>query len=256
MAKIFESIVLLHTDPTSTTLDTAYLSDHLALDVASERAAVLDKLDGDADIDIVIVDATTVDTADCKRVLREFADRDTAVLLLTGPDPGSDVLQLGADAHLSASVGPETVVRTVERLRERAADEDADAAHAHDESEEGAASSFATRPLYRRYPREFYALWFLVAMTYGFGDIVSTLLAVLTTPGIVESNPIVAAVLADFGIPGFLAVKLAILATLLWISVDGAQSDDRFSYYWPPVVATVVGGALTGWNLWLLYGPR
>jgi glycerol uptake facilitator-like aquaporin len=112
----------------------------------------------------------------------------------------------------------------------------------------------STLPIYRRYPREFYALWFLAAITYGFGDMVSTALAVLGGSGIAESNPIVAGVLREFGLPGFLVVKFAILVALLWISVGGARSEDRFSYYWPPVVATVLGGALTGWNLWLLYG--
>ena len=259
-------VSLLHADPTETTLDTAYLSEHLALNVASEPAAVLDKLDGDADVDVVMIDAATVDDADCERILREVADRDAAVLLVTGADPDSGVLELGADAHLSGAVDAETVVRTVERLRERAtADAGGDdvgkrGRGAVDRERSGAGSgdrdpsSVSTVPIYRRYPREFYALWFLAAVTYGFGDIVSTALAVLGGSGIAESNPIVAGVLASYGLPGFLVVKFAILVALLWISVGGARSEDRFAYYWPPVVATVLGSALTGWNLWLLYG--
>lgn len=243
--------VLLHTRPTETGLDTAYLSDHLALDVASERAAVLDKLDGDADIDVLIVDAASVATDDCERVLRESAGHDAATLLLTVPDPGTDVLQLDADAHLSAPIDAETVVRTVERLRERAA---GDGRETSNDDAEWTASSIATAPVYDRYPGEFYALWFLAAATYGFGDIVSTVLAVFSGPGVAESNPVVAAALANFGLPGFLGVKVVIFAVLVWISVGGARSGDRLSYYWPPVVATVLGGALTAWNLWLLYG--
>ena len=245
--------VLLHAHPAETALDTAALSEHLALDVASDGDVLRDKLD--ADVDVVVIDTTTVDTDDCERVLREFADHDVAVLLVTGADPDSGVLQLGADAHLAASVDVDTVVRTVERLRDgtTAGTESGDYARGGPGDASGP-SVVSTAPIYRRYPREFYGLWFLAAATYGFGDIVSTLLAVVTGPGIVESNPIVAGVLANFGIPGFLAVKFAILAALLWISVDGARSEDRFSYYWPPVVAAVLGGALTGWNLWLLYG--
>jgi CheY-like chemotaxis protein len=250
--------ILLHADPTETTLDTAYLSDHLALDVASERTAVLTKLDNNTYIDIVIVDHTTIHTPKCKRVLNLLADRDVAVVLLTAADPGPELLQFGVDAHLSAPVDAAALVRTIERLRERDAAESGgtarDHGHDHDAAGDRAGSSVAAEPIYRRYPREFYALWFLAAITYGFGDMVSTALAVLGGSGIAESNPIVAGVLREFGLPGFLVVKFAILVALLWISVGGARSEDRFSYYWPPVVATVLGGALTGWNLWLLYG--
>lgn len=253
VSHVANSTVLLHANPTETTLDTAYLSDHLALDVASERAAVFDKLDGDADIDVLIVDDATVDTDDCTRVLRAFAGRDAAVLLLTGPDPDADVLQFDTDAHLSAPIDAETVVRTVERLRERAAADGRGATHAPNDSDT-VASSVATAPVYDRYPGEFYALWFLAAATYGFGDIVSTVLAVFSGPGVAESNPVIAAALANFGLPGFLGVKVVIFAVLVWISVGGARSGDRLSYYWPPVVATVLGTGLTAWNLWLLYG--
>lgn len=247
---------LLHADPTETTLDTALLSDRFPLDVASERISIIDKLERDTDVGIVVVDSTTVDTDECKQVLRALSDRDAAALLLTGPDPGPEVLQLGADAYLAASADVDTVAQTIERLRGQAAVGTAGG----EASESGAGagdrgpSSVSTVPIYRRYPREFYALWFLAAVTYGFGDIVSTALAVLGGSGIAESNPIVAGVLNEFGLPGFLVVKFAILVALLWISVGGARSEDRFAYYWPPVVATVLGGALTGWNLWLLSG--
>ena len=246
-------VTLLHADPTETTLNTALLSDHLALDVASERTAVLTKLDDNTDIDIVIVDDTTVDTPECKRVLYRLADRDVAVVLLTAADPGPELLQFDIDAHLSAPVDATALVRTVERLRERDAIGTDGVTHDHDDGDR-ARSSVATQPLYRRYPREFYGLWFLAATTYGFGDTVSTVLAVFADPGLVESNPVVSVVLAGYGVPGFLVVKFVILVTLLWISVGGARSRDRFTYYWPPIVATALGTALTGWNLWLLYG--
>ena len=246
-------VTLLHADPTQTTLDTALLSDRFPLDVASERAGVIDKLDGDADIDVVVVDSTAVDADECRRVLRALSDRDAAALLLTGPDPGPEVLQLGADAQLAASADIDTVAQTVERLREQAA-----AGTVRGETSESGGGSgpsqISTEPLYRRYPREFYGLWFLAAATYGFGDVVSTVLAVFTDPGLVESNPVVSVVLAGYGLPGFLVVKLVILVTLLWISVGGARSSDRLTYYWPPIVATALGSTLTGWNLWLLYG--
>jgi len=246
-------VVLLHADPTETTLDTALLSDRFPLDVASERISVIDKLERDTDVGIVVVDSTTVDTDECKQVLRALSDRDAAALLLTGPDSGPEVLQFGADAHLAASADTDTIAQTVERLQEQTA-----AGTVRGEAGESGSGSgpsqISTQPLYRRYPREFYGLWFLAVAAYGFGDVVSTVLAVFTDPGLVESNPVVAVVLAGYGLPGFLVVKFVILVTLLWISVGGARSNDRFTYYWPPVVATALGTALTGWNLWLLYG--
>lgn len=253
MSSSSSSVTVLHADPTQTALDTVYLSDHLPLDVASDRSKLFDKLDAEAGVGTVIVDDTTVDTPECKRVLDRLADRDVAVILLTAADPGPELLQFGVDAHLSAPVDATALVRTVERLRERDAAGTDGMTHDHAAGDR-AGSSVAAEPIYRRYPQEFYGLWFLAAATYGFGDIVSTVLAVFADPGLVESNPVVSVVLAGYGVPGFLVVKFVILVTLLWISVGGARSRDRFTYYWPPIVATALGTALTGWNLWLLYG--
>jgi CheY-like chemotaxis protein len=250
--------ILLHADPIETTLDTAHLSDRLALDVASERTAVLTKVDDNTDIDIVIIDDTIIDIPGCKRFLDRLAGHDVAVVLLTAADPGYDLFRSGVDAYLSAPVDAAALVRTIERLQKRDTAGDDETTHEHSRDQKNASdrvgSSVATKPLYRRYPREFYGLWFLAAVTYGVGDIVSTVLAVFTDPDLVEFNPVVSVVLAEYGIAGFLAVKIVILVTLLWISVGGARSNDRFTYYWPPAVATALGIALTGWNLWLLYG--
>jgi len=112
------------------------------------------------------------------------------------------------------------------------------------------------RPLYRRRSRTFYAMWLVAALTYGLGDVVSTVVAVFRAPGLIESNPVVSVVLENFGLPGFLVVKLLVFLALLAISVQGARTDDRLSYYWPPLVATVLGALLTGWNLWLLSGSE
>lgn len=246
-------VTLLHADPTETILDITLLSGRFRLDVAGERVGVINRLDDNANIDIVVVDSTTVDTDECKRVLHALSSRDAATLLLTGPNPGLEILQFDADAHLAVSASADTVAQTVERLREQPT---VGTTGGETNESDGALepSQISTEPLYRRYPREFYGLWFLAAVTYGVGDIISTVLAVFTDPDLGESNPVVSVVLAEYGILGFLAVKIVILVTLLWISVGGARSNDRFTYYWPPAVATALGIALTGWNLWLLYG--
>lgn len=107
-------------------------------------------------------------------------------------------------------------------------------------------------PIYKRQPRGFYGLWLLAALTYGVGDILSTVYAVFMVPGVDEANPIVDALLANVGIGGFLLFKLLVFLVLISISVQGARTDDRFSYYWPPILATALGIGLTVWNLSLI----
>ncbi|MDB9233671.1 response regulator [Halorubrum ezzemoulense] len=114
--------------------------------------------------------------------------------------------------------------------------------------------SGAGGPLYRTRPREFYGLWFLAALTYGIGDVVSTLYATVAVPGLIEANPIVGTLLSSSGLPGFLLLKLLVLFVLISVSVEGARQRERFSYYWPPVVATGIGLLLTGWNVRLVIG--
>lgn len=107
-------------------------------------------------------------------------------------------------------------------------------------------------PIYEARPKEFYGLWFLAALTYGVGDIVSTVYAVFLVPGVDEANPVVDALLSNFGIGGFLLFKLLVFLALISIGVQGARTGDRFSYYWPPILATLLGTGLTLWNLSLI----
>jgi len=115
-----------------------------------------------------------------------------------------------------------------------------------------AASVPSPEPIYKARPKEFYGLWLLAALTYGFGDIVSTVYAVFMVPGVDEANPVVDALLSNFGIGGFLLFKLLVFFILISISVQGARTEDRFSYYWPPILATLLGAGLTLWNLSLI----
>ncbi|WP_196219644.1 HalX domain-containing protein [Halorubrum sp. BV1] len=134
----------------------------------------------------------------------------------------------------------------------------ADAATADDADTRPAAavehSNVAEPPLYRSRPGAFYALWFVAALAYGAGDVVSTLYATVAVPGLIEGNPVVGGLLATVGIPGFLALKLLVFLVLISVSVQGGRVRDRYSYYWPPVVATGLGLLLTGWNLRLILG--
>ncbi|MEZ3163935.1 response regulator [Halorubrum sp. RMP-47] len=127
-----------------------------------------------------------------------------------------------------------------------------DAAPGVDEA--SAAGAPAGPPLYRSRSTQFYALWLGAALTYGVGDVVSTLYATTAVPGLIEGNPVIGTLLSSAGLPGFLFLKLIVLFVLLSVSVQGARRREPFSYYWPPVVATGIGLLLTGWNVRLIAG--
>ncbi|MFD1569950.1 response regulator transcription factor [Halorubrum laminariae] len=154
------------------------------------------------------------------------------------------------DTLLARAAGAETGTNATAETTEttETADGDADGNHA------ARASDTTETPLYRSRTREFYALWFVAALTYGVGDIVSTLYATAAVPGLIEGNPVVGGLLATVGVPGFLVLKLLVFLVLLSVSVQGGRARDRYSYYWPPVVTTGLGLLLTGWNLRLIAG--
>ena len=102
-----------------------------------------------------------------------------------------------------------------------------------------------SEPLYVRRRREFYTLWAMAALTFGVGDLVTTLWGVRYTPGVFEGNPIVATILARFGPAGFVVSKLVALGLLLWFGVQAAHQNDHRTYYAIPILATVLGVGLT-----------
>lgn len=150
-----------------------------------------------------------------------------------------DELLAGFDTDLDEGMADEGPPETAAKERE-------------DRAEKWKAVSAPAR--YEVRTKEFYVLWLVAALTYGFGDIVSTTVAVFSSPEVSEANPVIATVLENFGLPGFLLAKLLVFLVLLSISVQGARTNDRFSYYWPPLVATVLGIGLTVWNVRLFVG--
>lgn len=92
-------------------------------------------------------------------------------------------------------------------------------------------------------------LWGLAVLTYGIGDFVTTIWAVLTHPGIIEANPIVAALLETYGVLGFLALKGLVFFILILVSALAVAENRRYGALWPPIVASMIGILLTGWNI-------
>lgn len=102
--------------------------------------------------------------------------------------------------------------------------------------------------------REFSRLWFLAALTYGVGDIVTTAALVDYAPRVVESNALVRLAVETFGSAGLVGVKLVALLACLGVSLSSAHAADRLGYYLPPVALAVVGAFTTAFNVRLMLG--
>jgi hypothetical protein len=102
---------------------------------------------------------------------------------------------------------------------------------------------------------EFYGLWLFVAVTYGAGDVLTTMTIVGARNDVVEMNAVVAAAMEQFGSIGLIALKIVILVASIGISLYGlAVLRDRAVYYLPPVALALVGTFATAYNLVLLAG--
>ncbi|MFB6297861.1 MAG: hypothetical protein ABEH56_05010 [Salinirussus sp.] len=100
----------------------------------------------------------------------------------------------------------------------------------------------------------FWGVWLLAVLTYGIGDIVTTVGIVWASPAYAEANPIVVWAVEAFGAVGFFGVKLlafyAVLAASLW---GGIGDEDALLFYGLPAVLALVGSFTTAVNLGLVY---
>lgn len=103
-------------------------------------------------------------------------------------------------------------------------------------------------------PDEYANIWLLATMSYGVGDIVTTMALVRFSARVQEANLLLQYVVNQFGQFGLVALKLAVFMTCIAISLTAARDEDRFVYYVPPVVLTLVGTFTTVYNLRLLLG--
>ncbi|MEZ3144275.1 hypothetical protein [Halobaculum sp. MBLA0143] len=102
-------------------------------------------------------------------------------------------------------------------------------------------------------PEEFTRLWFLATLTYGVGDVVTTI-ALFRAPWVREGNGLLLAAMEAFGQAGLVGAKLLVFGLCLAISLRAARANDRFGYYFPPAVLAVAGAFTTAFNLRLLIG--
>ena len=100
----------------------------------------------------------------------------------------------------------------------------------------------------------FTAVWLVALLTYGVGDIVTTIAIAWFSLAHVEANPLIAEAITLFGGGGYLALKLLAFFLAIGISVwAGVQESDPVLFYGPLAILAVVGLGLTLWNAWLLF---
>jgi hypothetical protein len=103
-------------------------------------------------------------------------------------------------------------------------------------------------------PTEFSRLWFLAALTYGVGDIVTTLALVGYDAAVNEGNVLLRVAIESFGLWGLIGLKLVAFLLCLVISLYGARDADSALYYGPPAMLAIVGAFTTVYNVRLLLG--
>ena len=103
-------------------------------------------------------------------------------------------------------------------------------------------------------PTEFSRLWFLATLTYGVGDIVTTIALVGYSATVNEGNVLLRTAIESFGLWGLIGTKLLAVLFCLSISLYGARDGDAALYYGPPAMLAVVGAFTTVYNVRLLLG--
>ena len=100
---------------------------------------------------------------------------------------------------------------------------------------------------------EFYWLWIVATVTYGVGDIVTTIAIVDYSHAVSESNPLLSFLVTELGWAGLVSLKLFVFLSCIGISVYALRTSDRLLYYFPPVFLSFIGASLTGLNIFLLW---
>jgi hypothetical protein len=94
-----------------------------------------------------------------------------------------------------------------------------------------------------------WVLWAIAVATYGIGDSLSTIIAVYFVDGLGEGNPLVAVLLAEFGIRGLFGLKIIVFLVAVGINLQSKKRGDWLGYYGPPGFVALLGAVLTASNL-------
>lgn len=103
--------------------------------------------------------------------------------------------------------------------------------------------------------QEFYWLWIFAGMTYGVGDMVTTITILEFDVGVNEANFLVQQIFSSWNYLGLIGLKLAVFSLCITISVVALEYwNDRPMYFVPPLILTGLGSLVTANNLYLLFG--
>ena len=195
-------------------------------------------------VDCLVVDCSPADPepATIYEELRQRYPEKPLVVITTGGD--TDVIeQIEAAAHTAHVPRTETGIPTAlvsarcKRLAARS--------FATGESDSG------DTPTARSVPQQLglWVLWAIAVATYGIGDSLSTIIAVYFVDGLGEGNPLVAVLLAEFGIRGLFGLKLLVFVIAVGINLQSRKRGDWLGYYGPPGFVALLGAVLTASNL-------
>lgn len=100
---------------------------------------------------------------------------------------------------------------------------------------------------------EWHLLWVIALLTYGVGDGLSTI-AIISTPGVVETNVLIRWLVDVYGHAGLVGLKITVFIVCLGVSLYGGRIErDAILYYAPMVLLAVVGAFTTAVNIGLLW---
>lgn len=100
--------------------------------------------------------------------------------------------------------------------------------------------------------QQFYWLWILATVTYGVGDMVTTITILEFDVGVEESNLLLKQIFDSLGKSGLIGFKILIFLIFLMVSLSAIEFwDDWPLYYLPPLILIAVGLIVTTNNLLL-----
>lgn len=103
---------------------------------------------------------------------------------------------------------------------------------------------------------EFYGLWLLAVLTFGVGDVLTTV-GVLLAGHLSEANALVFTAIDRYGMAGLATLKLGAFFLAVSLHVYGLNTgpdDDPLVVYGPPALLAVAGAFATAYNARLLLG--
>lgn len=95
-------------------------------------------------------------------------------------------------------------------------------------------------------------LWAVAVLTFGIGDTLTTMVILGQQNFMGETNPIVAAAVSQFGLVGFLGLKVLVMGVALLAGLYAYRANDRLLSVVIPLLLAIAGCYATVSNFRLL----